>query len=57
MTYIDKLFDDFGFCAAMTCAMDYCRQHCIKYKWVSKEGHIAFSWLDPDDDEIHVKIS
>lgn len=57
MTYIEKLFNDFGFCAAMTCAMDYCRQHCIKYKWASKEGHIAFSWLDPDDDEIHVKIS
>lgn len=57
MTYIDKLFNDFGFYAAMNRAVTYCKVHNIKYGYTSKGDYAFFSWLDPDDNEIHIKIS
>ena len=57
MTYIEKLFNDFGFISAAVAAVNYCRLHNIKYKWLNKDNHSVFSWLDPDDNEIHIKLS
>ena len=57
MTYIEKLFNDFGFISAVVAAVNYCRLHNIKYKWLNKDNYFVFSWLDPDDNEIHIKLS
>lgn len=57
MTYIDKLFNDFGFIAAAVNAVDYCRLHNVKYKWFCSYDCAVFSWLDPEDNEIHIEIS
>lgn len=56
MTYIDKLFNDFGFIAAAVNAVDYCRLHNVKYKWFCSYDCAVFSWLDPEDNEIHIEI-
>ena len=56
MTYIDKLFNDQDFCIAINNAINYCRQHHIKYKWIERDYYISFAWLDPDDNEIHIKL-
>lgn len=57
MTFIEKLFNDFGFISAAVTAANYCRLHNIKYKWLNKDDYSAFSWLDPDDNEIHIKLN
>ena len=57
MTFIDRLFNDYDFCIAITDAINYCRLHNIKYKWLNKDDYSAFSWLDPDDNEIHIKLN